>query len=123
MLNRGVSFYEAETGRITTIGLTVIAQVETVEHEPSTQNSWTDQALCKGRVKLFFAPRAERPEARHRRELRARQICGGCVVASICREYARDHHEYGFWGGESEEERHLAGYTLAAPIGIRSRHP
>jgi WhiB family redox-sensing transcriptional regulator len=31
------------------------------------------------------------------------------------------HREYGYWGGESEEERHLAGYTLTAPIGIRAR--
>lgn len=114
--------YEAETGRITAIEITVIPQVAVGEHESAKQNSWTDQAACKGRVKLFFAPRAERPEARYRRESRARQICGECLVASICREYARDHHEYGFWGGESEDERHLAGYTLAAPIGIRSRH-
>jgi WhiB family redox-sensing transcriptional regulator len=25
------------------------------------------------------------------------------------------------WGGESEEERHLAGFTVAAPIGVRAR--
>jgi WhiB family redox-sensing transcriptional regulator len=31
------------------------------------------------------------------------------------------HHEYGLWGDESEEERHLAGYTVAAPIGVRTR--
>jgi len=38
-----------------------------------------------------------------------------------CRDYARDNHEYGFWGGESEDERHGAGYRLIAPIGIRVR--
>ncbi|MEZ5222758.1 MAG: hypothetical protein R2743_14780 [Ilumatobacteraceae bacterium] len=38
-----------------------------------------------------------------------------------CRDFARAHHEYGFWGGESEEDRHLAGFTVAAPIGVRSR--
>ena len=38
-------------------------------------------------------------------------------------EWAREHREYGFWGGESEEERHLAGFTVAAPIGIRARMP
>jgi WhiB family redox-sensing transcriptional regulator len=42
-------------------------------------------------------------------------------VQSTCREFARTNHEYGFWGGESEEERHLAGYTVAAPIGVRAR--
>jgi hypothetical protein len=30
------------------------------------------------------------------------------------------NHEYGYWGGESEEERHLAGFTIAAPVGLRS---
>jgi WhiB family redox-sensing transcriptional regulator len=39
-----------------------------------------------------------------------------------CREFARNNHEYGFWAGESEETRHLAGYTVSAPIGIRARH-
>jgi WhiB family redox-sensing transcriptional regulator len=34
---------------------------------------------------------------------------------------ARDNREYGFWGGENEEERHLAGYELTAPIGVRVR--
>ena len=38
-----------------------------------------------------------------------------------CLQFARPHREYGFWGGESEEERHLAGYTVAAPIGVRAR--
>jgi WhiB family redox-sensing transcriptional regulator len=38
-----------------------------------------------------------------------------------CKQFARSSHEYGFWGGESEEERHLAGYTVAAPIGVRAR--
>ncbi|MEY2765612.1 MAG: hypothetical protein RL552_517, partial [Actinomycetota bacterium] len=28
--------------------------------------------------------------------------------------------EYGFWGGESEEQRHSAGYRLIAPVGIRA---
>ena len=44
------------------------------------------------------------------------------MVKDTCREYARQHREYGLWGGESEEERHLAGFTLAAPIGLRARH-
>jgi WhiB family redox-sensing transcriptional regulator len=39
-----------------------------------------------------------------------------------CREFARENHEYGYWGGENEEDRHLLGYTVAAPIGIRARN-
>ena len=49
----------------------------------------------------------------------------GCAPAArcsdICQGYARTHHEYGFWGGESEDERHAAGYRLIAPIGVRAR--
>jgi WhiB family redox-sensing transcriptional regulator len=82
---------------------------------------WVDDAACRGQADLFFAPRAERPQARVRREARARRLCAACPVAAPCREFARAHREYGFWGGESEDERHRAGYTLPAPIGVRSR--
>ncbi len=83
--------------------------------------TWQEYALCHGRTKLFFAPKAERPQARARREHKARMLCTACPVQQQCREFARQHHEYGFWGGESEEERHLAGFTISAPIGIRAR--
>lgn len=84
---------------------------------------WTDLAACKGRTPLFFPPKAERPQARERREARARRICDVCVVVESCRTFARENHEYGFWAGESEEDRHLAGYTVSAPIGVRARGP
>jgi len=83
--------------------------------------SWKEFAACKGRTKLFFPPKAERPQARARREAQARRLCTVCPVSSTCREFARSHHEYGYWGGESEEDRHLAGFTVSAPIGIRAR--
>lgn len=73
-------------------------------------------------MKLFFAPSAERPQARQRREAKARKLCLLCSVQAACLQFAREHHEYGYWGGESEEQRHLAGFTVAAPIGIRARH-
>jgi WhiB family transcriptional regulator, redox-sensing transcriptional regulator len=87
---------------------------------PATDD-WTQHAVCKGRTNLFFAPRAERPQARVRREAQATLLCNGCPVQTTCREVARHNHEYGFWGGESEEERHVAGFSLAAPIGVRGR--
>jgi WhiB family redox-sensing transcriptional regulator len=80
---------------------------------------WTQFANCKGKTYLFFAPKAERPQARARREAKAKSLCEACLVASECREFARNNREYGYWGGESEEERHVLGYTVAAPIGIR----
>jgi WhiB family redox-sensing transcriptional regulator len=83
---------------------------------------WKDHAVCKGRTALFFPPRAERPQARARRERHALRLCNECPVQAACQQSARANHEYGFWGGESEEERHLAGYTVSAPIGIRARY-
>ncbi|NLV56057.1 MAG: WhiB family transcriptional regulator [Acidimicrobiales bacterium] len=78
-----------------------------------------DRAVCKGRTELFFAPHAERPPARLRREAAARQLCMSCPVRIVCRDQAREHLEHGMWGGESEAERVDAGYVVAAPIGGR----
>ncbi len=85
------------------------------------ETAWMSLAACKGRTILFFPPRAERPQARVRREAHARLLCNNCPVQQRCQEFARSKHEYGFWGGESEEDRHLAGFTVAAPIGVRAR--
>jgi WhiB family transcriptional regulator, redox-sensing transcriptional regulator len=82
---------------------------------------WMKLAACKGLSNLFFPAPAERPQARERREAAARSVCASCVVSVPCREFARLHHEYGFWGGESEDERHAAGFRLIAPIGVRAR--
>lgn len=73
-------------------------------------DSWADQALCKGQTELFFGAPRERPERRARREGLARRYCQVCPVMSPCRAVARSNGENGFWGGESEEERALAGF-------------
>jgi WhiB family redox-sensing transcriptional regulator len=98
-----------------------MAAVDLFLREAYQGEHWADHAVCKGRTQLFFPPRAERPQARARREAQARLLCGTCPVQVQCKQFARSSHEYGFWGGESEEERHLAGYTVAAPIGVRAR--
>ena len=84
--------------------------------------TWSVEAECKGLSTIFFPPAAERPQARERREAQARDVCMSCSVVATCREFARSNREYGFWGGESEEERHAAGFRLIAPIGVRSRN-
>lgn len=81
---------------------------------------WRDQANCKGQLHLFFGKTAERPQARRRREAKAAALCDACPVVEPCRDYARETTQYGFWGGESELDRYLLGYTVTAPIGIRS---
>ena len=82
---------------------------------------WRDHANCKSRLKLFFAPKAERPQARERREAKAKRLCDECSVVEECRAWARKNCEYGFWAGESEEDRHLLGFRVTAPIGVRVR--
>ena len=97
-----------------------MAAVEYVGSAP-VDDDWMHVAACKGLTHLFFPSSAERPQARERREATARQVCRTCAVRSSCQEFARVNHEYGFWGGESEDERHAAGYRLIAPIGVRAR--
>ena len=83
--------------------------------------AWMDTASCSGHGDLFFAPFAERPEARVRRETAARVICEGCASLPACRDYARANRELGFWGGESESERAEAGFPPTTPIIGRKR--
>ena len=56
-----------------------------------------------------------------KREAKAHRLCAECTVKEACKDFARNSREYGYWGGENEEDRHLAGFTVAAPIGIRAR--
>ena len=74
-------------------------------------------AACRGRGDLFFGPVGEQPHVRLAREARARLVCETCPVLASCRRWAREQREYGFWGGESEEERVVAGYPVAMPTG------
>ena len=74
------------------------------------------------------APRIDRgsqirPEARVVREAAARSVCADCPVLLECRDWAREHREYGYWGGESEEERAAAGYRVDMPVGRVARYP
>lgn len=98
----------------------VMAAVELVVVRSRDDDRWMDRAACRGLTHLFFPLTAERPQARERREALARSVCAECSVQKACRDFARENHEYGLWGGESEDERHEAGYRLIAPIGIRS---
>lgn len=88
---------------------------------PVGPTGWMSEAACSGKSDLFFAPFAERPEARVRREARARAICQGCDAMEMCRNYARANRELGFWGGESESERSDAGFPPTTPIIGRKR--
>jgi WhiB family redox-sensing transcriptional regulator len=85
--------------------------------------AWTTDAACVGQSNLFFAPAGERPETRVLREAHARAVCRACPALDPCRDWAREHREYGFWGGESEEDRAAAGYRVDMPVGRVARYP
>ncbi|HUF33066.1 MAG TPA: WhiB family transcriptional regulator [Acidimicrobiales bacterium] len=70
-----------------------------------TQQDWLNAAACKGQTDTFFAPHGEQAEAREAREAVARAICMSCDVLPDCRDYAREHREQGFWGGENDDQR------------------
>ena len=98
-----------------------MAAVESYARREFGVEKWMNQGSCRGLTSVFFPPAAERPQARERREAAAEAVCTACRVQSTCREFARTNHEYGFWGGESEDQRHQAGFRLIAPIGVRAR--
>jgi WhiB family transcriptional regulator, redox-sensing transcriptional regulator len=84
---------------------------------------WMQEGVCSGNTSLFFPPPGERPEAREVRESKARALCYSCPALEPCRSWARENREYGFWGGESEEERAAAGYRVDMPVGRVARYP
>lgn len=61
---------------------------------------WRDRANCRGTdVNLFFSKN-------HREPL---EVCATCPVWELCRRQARAGREYGIWGGETQEDRIVAG--------------
>ena len=85
--------------------------------------AWTSTRPARARPTLFFAPAGERPEARDVREGKARRLPRAAPCSLDCRDWAREHREYGFWGGESEEERAAAGFRVDMPVGRVARYP
>jgi len=83
--------------------------------------NWASKAMCRGSTHLFFAADRERPGRRGRRETAARALCATCPVLIPCRTWARANREYGFWGGESEDERAAAGYRPVLANGFAQR--
>jgi len=69
-----------------------------------TEMDWAADAACRGQTRIYFAPVV-------------------CALVDDCRSRARRHREYGFWGGESEEERAAAGFRPDMPVGRIARYP
>jgi WhiB family transcriptional regulator, redox-sensing transcriptional regulator len=92
---------------------------ESIESISPDVRPWSLRAECVGKTSLFFAPPSEGPDARRFRESKAARICAVCPVVAPCREWAREHREYGFWGGESEDSRAAAGFRAHPPRATR----
>ena len=76
---------------------------------------WAERGRCRGAdPKQFHAPFGEDAADRLVREDIVKQLyCAHCEVVTQCRTWAREHREYGVWGGESEAERAAAGFAPA----------
>ena len=99
----------------------VLAPETSADETEELDESWRGAAACVGQTHLFFPPLAERPQARARREAKAAELCRSCAVNTDCRDFARENREFGYWGGENEEERTNAGFAVPNPIGARRR--
>lgn len=68
-------------------------------------SNWEDQALCVGRLELFF-PDTDEDGNEIGPTDEAREICAGCPVKSDCLDYAiKNRVEYGIAGGMNHRER------------------
>jgi WhiB family transcriptional regulator, redox-sensing transcriptional regulator len=94
-------------GVVSPKGMTNVADTRRLPVAVTDVWDWQMRGACRGMDSaLFFHPENERGPARVEREVRAKQICGGCLVLDRCRAHALAVHEpYGVWGGLSESER------------------
>ena len=93
---------------------------ESAQMERVLESAWAERARCRGAdSKQFHAPFGEDAVDRRAREegVKAR-YCDHCEVSQQCRDWAREHREYGVRGGESEDERAAAGFK---PVLSRRR--
>lgn len=71
-------------------------------------DQWRARAACAGdQAAAFYPPLStEKRVVKTAREERAKAICAGCTVRSICLEQAVESGErYGIWGGMTDTER------------------
>lgn len=80
------------------------------------------ERMCANKVDVFYAIQKERPQRRVKREQMAKDICLSCANSDACREYARANREsFGVWGGETEYERFMAGFSENNPFRRQQR--
>lgn len=73
---------------------------------------------CTGDPELFHPAddgRTERGDRPIKRTADAIEACLNCPMMLACRDWARDHREFGIWGAETDEERAAGGYEPRLP--------
>jgi len=81
------------------------------ERRAPPQPNWYEVAKCRGKSQYFYPPPNETAADRTLRERYAAVVCASCVAMTECRSWARNQHEFGYWGGESESARTAAGFV------------
>lgn len=83
---------------------------------------YVGERMCANKMNIFYSDTRERPQRRMRREAEAKEVCRLCSNATVCRDYAREMREpFGVWGGETEYERFLAGFSDFNPFQRQQR--
>jgi hypothetical protein len=88
---------------------------QSIQFDQLVSVAWAERGRCRGEdPKQFHAPFGEDANDRLVRENDVKtRLCAHCEVMTLCRDWAREHREYGVWGGESEAERAAAGFAPA----------
>lgn len=60
------------------------------------EQSWREQALCKGSTLNFYSKRVNKA---------VMSLCNTCPSKEACYDYALRNEEYGYWGGTTERQR------------------
>ncbi|MFI1798478.1 WhiB family transcriptional regulator [Streptomyces sp. NPDC020379] len=67
---------------------------------------------CTDAPEHFFPPdRQEQPDETTARVAAAQAICFRCAIRITCATWARDHREWGIWGGRTEAEQNYRPTT------------
>lgn len=76
----------------------------------------TTATPCAAKPELFHPDEGRNgTQASADRITAAINTCLNCPLMLPCRDWARDHREYGIWGAETDEDRTRAGYRPKIP--------
>lgn len=98
-----------------------VGEKAAITHRENSRFVWTGPT-CPPRADWFDNAACQRIETRHffafgDEQQRALAVCADCPVWRQCRDYGREHHMQGIWGGETELDRARLGHGDATLTG------